>query len=187
MFRGIEIILQGRDPRDAPLFVQRSCGVCTYTHYLSSMRAVEDAVGVTIPKNARIMRNLLHGAQFQQDHITHFYQLHALDFVDVVDALKADPKKTAALSDNVSNDPHGGTAYLQAGAATHQDICGQRSAGSFCQRLLGKPRLPAAAGSQPDGGGPLYRSPSDSSKNCSHACHFRGKESPSPRHWPWGV
>ena len=87
MFRGIEIILQGRDPRDAPLFVQRSCGVCTYTHYLSSMRAVEDAVGVTIPKNARIIRNLLHGAQFQQDHITHFYQLHALDFVDVVDAL----------------------------------------------------------------------------------------------------
>ena len=113
MFRGIEIILQGRDPRDAPLFVQRSCGVCTYTHYLSSMRAVEDAVGVTIPKNARIMRNLLHGAQFQQDHITHFYQLHALDFVDVVDALKADPKKTAALSDNVSNDPHGGTAYFK--------------------------------------------------------------------------
>jgi [NiFe] hydrogenase large subunit len=113
MFRGIEIILQGRDPRDAPLFVQRSCGVCTYTHYLSSMRAVEDAVGVTIPKNARIMRNLLHGAQFQQDHITHFYQLHALDFVDVVDALKADPKKTAALSDNVSNDPHGGSAYFK--------------------------------------------------------------------------
>ena len=66
--------------RDAPLFVQRSCGVCTYTHYLSSMRAVENAVGVTIPKNARIMRNLLHGAQFQQDHVTHFYQLHALDF-----------------------------------------------------------------------------------------------------------
>ena len=95
MFRGIEIILQGRDPRDAPLFVQRSCGVCTYTHYLSSMRAVEDAVGVTIPKNARIIRNLLHGAQFQQDHITHFYQLHALDFVDVVDALKADPKKNS--------------------------------------------------------------------------------------------
>ncbi|OQY45551.1 MAG: hydrogenase 2 large subunit, partial [Desulfobacteraceae bacterium 4572_87] len=113
MFRGIEIILQGRDPRDAPLFVQRSCGVCTYTHYLSSMRAVEDAVGVTIPKNARIIRNLLHGAQFQQDHITHFYQLHALDFVDVVDALKADPKKTAALSDNVSNDSHGGTAYFK--------------------------------------------------------------------------
>ena len=113
MFRGIEIILQGRDPRDAPLFVQRSCGVCTYTHYLSSMRAVENAVGVTIPKNARIIRNLLHGAQFQQDHITHFYQLHALDFVDVVDALKADPQKTAALSDNVSNDPHGGTAYFK--------------------------------------------------------------------------
>ena len=69
MFRGIEIILKGRDPRDAPLFTQRSCGVCTYTHYLASIRAVEDAVGVKIPDNARIIRNLLHGAQFQHDHI----------------------------------------------------------------------------------------------------------------------
>lgn len=113
MFRGIEIILKGRDPRDAPLFVQRSCGVCTYTHYLSSVRAVEDAVKVKIPDNARIIRNLLHGAQFQHDHIVHFYHLHALDWVDVVNALQADPAKTAALSDNVSNAPHGGTAYFK--------------------------------------------------------------------------
>ncbi len=113
MFRGIEIILQGRDPRDAPLFVQRSCGVCTYVHYLSSIRAVEDAVGVKIPDNARIIRNMLHGAQFQHDHIVHFYHLHALDWVDVVNALKADPKKTAALSDNVSNAPWGGANYFK--------------------------------------------------------------------------
>jgi len=113
MFRGIEIILQGRDPRDAPLFVQRSCGVCTYTHYLSSVRAVEDAVKVKIPDNARIIRNLLHGAQFQHDHIVHFYHLHALDWVDVVSALSADPKKTAALADSVSNAPWGGEVYFK--------------------------------------------------------------------------
>jgi len=82
-------------------------------HYLSSVRAVEDAVGVKIPANARILRNLMHGAQFQQDHIVHFYHLHALDWVDVVSALKADPKKTAALADNVSNAPWGGAVYFK--------------------------------------------------------------------------
>ena len=147
MFRGIEIILQGRDPRDAPLFVQRSCGVCTYTHYLSSMRAVEDAVGVTIPKNARIIRNLLHGAQFQQDHITHFYQLHALDFVDVVDALKADPKKTAALSDNVSNDPRGGTAYYKQVQQRIKTFVDSGQLGLFANGYWGSPayKLPPEA------------------------------------------
>ncbi len=113
MFRGIEIILRGRDPRDAPLFTQRSCGVCTYVHYLCSVRAVEAAVGVKIPDNARIIRNLLHGAQFQHDHIVHFYHLHALDWVDIVSALKADPVKTAVLSDNVSNAPWGGAPYFK--------------------------------------------------------------------------
>jgi len=82
-------------------------------HYLSSVRAVEDAVGVQIPDNARIIRNLMHGAQFQADHIVHFYHLHALDWVDVVSALKADPKKTATLADNVSNAPWGGAAYFK--------------------------------------------------------------------------
>jgi [NiFe] hydrogenase large subunit len=113
MFRGIELILQGRDPRDAPLFTQRSCGVCTYVHYLSSVRAVEAAVGVKIPDNARIIRNLLHAAQFQHDHIIHFYHLHALDWVDVVSALNADPSKTATLADNVSESPIGGTVYFK--------------------------------------------------------------------------
>ena len=84
MFRGIELILQGRDPRDAHHFVQRSCGVCTYIHALSSVRAVEDACRIEIPENARIIRNLLHGAQYQHDHIVHFYALSALDWVDVV-------------------------------------------------------------------------------------------------------
>lgn len=83
------------------------------THYLSSVRAVENAVGVQVPDNARLVRNLLHGAQFQHDHIIHFYHLHALDWVDVVSALKADPKKTAALADNVSNDKRGGAVYFK--------------------------------------------------------------------------
>jgi [NiFe] hydrogenase large subunit len=113
MFRGIEMILQGRDPRDAHHFVQRSCGVCTYVHAVSSVRAVDDAVGITIPANARIVRNLLHGAQYQHDHIVHFYHLHALDWVDIVSALSADPQKTATLADNVSEAPWGGTAYYR--------------------------------------------------------------------------
>jgi [NiFe] hydrogenase large subunit len=77
------------------------------------VRAVDDAVGVKIPQNARIIRNLLMGAQFQHDHIVHFYALHALDWVDVVSALSADPKKTAALSDTVSSAPWGGAVYFK--------------------------------------------------------------------------
>ncbi|SLM31359.1 hydrogenase 1, large subunit [Desulfamplus magnetovallimortis] len=105
MFRGIEMMLTGRDPRDAHHFVQRSCGVCTYVHALSSVRAVEDACNITIPDNARLIRNLIHGAQFQHDHLVHFYHLHALDWVDIVSALDADPVKTAKLSENVSGMP----------------------------------------------------------------------------------
>ncbi len=100
MFRGIEIMLQGRDPRDAHHFVQRSCGVCTYIHALSSVRAVEAACKIEIPENAQIIRNLLHGAQYQHDHIVHFYHLHALDWVDIVSGLSADPVKTAKLSES---------------------------------------------------------------------------------------
>ncbi|MDQ7784041.1 MAG: nickel-dependent hydrogenase large subunit [Desulfomonilaceae bacterium] len=105
LFRGLEIILQGRDPRDAHLLTQRSCGVCTLTHSLASVRAVEDALKIKIPPNARIVRNLTHAAQNMHDHSVHFYQLCALDWVDVVSALKADPKKTADLSASVSGRP----------------------------------------------------------------------------------
>ena len=95
MFRGIETILQGRDPRDAGLLAMRICGVCTGTHYQRSIEAVEDAFDITIPKNARLVRNLIQGALYVHDHLVHFYHLHALDFVDVVSALSADPKKTS--------------------------------------------------------------------------------------------
>lgn len=95
MFRGIEVILKGRDPRDAGLLAMRICGVCTGTHYQRSIEAVEDAFKITIPKNARLVRNLIQGALYVHDHLVHFYHLHALDFVDVVSALSADPAKTA--------------------------------------------------------------------------------------------
>jgi hydrogenase large subunit len=97
MFRGIETIITGRDPRQAWVLAQRVCGVCTHVHALASIRAVENALKITIPPNARIIRNLLSGVQFVHDHVVHFYHLHALDWVDVVSALDADPAATAAL------------------------------------------------------------------------------------------
>ncbi len=96
MFRGIEEILKGRDPRDCGLLAMRICGVCTGTHYQRSIEAVEHAFGVTIPKNARLVRNLMQGGLYIHDHIVHFYHLHALDFVDITKALEADPKATVA-------------------------------------------------------------------------------------------
>src|SRR4030042_1766545 len=90
LFRGIEIILKGRNPEDAWLFTQRVCGVCTYVHGAASVRSVEDAVGLSVlPGNARIIRNLLMGAQFLHDHLIHFYHLHALDWVALASALEA--------------------------------------------------------------------------------------------------
>ncbi|PID76322.1 MAG: hydrogenase 2 large subunit [Deltaproteobacteria bacterium] len=105
MYRGLETILQGRDPRDAWLFVQRICGVCTTVHALASVRAVEDALKLEIPYNAQIIRNMIQGIHCMQDNIVHFYALSALDWVDVVSALKADPVKTAALAESLSNWP----------------------------------------------------------------------------------
>ncbi|MGD8688440.1 MAG: nickel-dependent hydrogenase large subunit, partial [Gammaproteobacteria bacterium] len=102
MVRGIEIILRGRDPRDAWAFAQRICGVCTLVHGIASVRAVEDALKYEIPVNAQLIRNLMIGAQFIHDHVMHFYHLHALDWVDVVSALKADPAATSQLAQSIS-------------------------------------------------------------------------------------
>lgn len=103
LFRGLEIILKGRDPFDAPHFAQRTCGVCTYTHALAATRALEDAIGKPIPANATFIRNLVLSQQCLHDHIVHFYALHALDFVDVVNALEADPVKAASIANSISN------------------------------------------------------------------------------------
>ena len=104
MWRGLEVILKGRDPRDAWAFVQRICGVCTGTHALTSVRAVEDAVGIQIPENANSIRNIMQLSLQIHDHLVHFYHLHALDWVNPVNAMKADPKATSALQQKVS--PH---------------------------------------------------------------------------------
>ncbi len=112
MFRGIELILQGRDPRDAWAFTQRICGVCTTVHAIASIRAVENAIGAKPPPNARILRNLIIAAQCVQDHVIHFYHLHALDWVDVVSALKADPAATAGLAQQVSDWHNSSTDYF---------------------------------------------------------------------------
>ncbi len=103
MWRGLEVILKGRDPRDAWAFTQRICGVCTGTHALTSVRAVEDALKIDIPENANIIRNIMQLTLQAQDHLVHFYHLHALDWVNPVSALKADPKETSELQKKISS------------------------------------------------------------------------------------
>ena len=112
MVRGFELILKGRDPRDAWAFTERACGVCTTVHALASVRAVEDALGIAVPANAELVRNLMFCAQYLQDHVVHFYHLHALDWVDVVSALKADPKKTSELAQSLSHWPKSSPGYF---------------------------------------------------------------------------
>ena len=113
MWRGLEVILKGRDPRDAWAFTERICGVCTGTHALTSVRAVEDALGIKIPDNANIIRNLMQLTLYVHDHLVHFYHLHALDWVDVVSALKADPKKTSELAQSISDWPLSSPGYFR--------------------------------------------------------------------------
>ena len=103
MVRGIELILKGRDPRDAWAFAQRICGVCTLVHGIASVRAVENALNYPVPPNAQLIRNLMIGAQHIHDHVMHFYHLHALDWVDVVSALSADPAATSTLAQSISS------------------------------------------------------------------------------------
>lgn len=106
LWRGFEQILQGRDPRDAGLITQRFCGVCTYSHYEAATLAVEDAIGVVPPKNARIIRNLIQGAQYLHDKMVHFYHLHGLDWVDIVSALSAKPGEAVDLARSVCENPY---------------------------------------------------------------------------------
>jgi hydrogenase large subunit len=114
MFRGIETILKGRDPRDAWLFTQRFCGVCTTVHAIASVRAVENALDLEVPPNAQYIRNLILAAHAMHDHIVHFYHLSALDWVDVVSALKADPAKASKIAEGLSSWPGNGRLELQA-------------------------------------------------------------------------
>lgn len=113
MVRGFEIILRGRDPRDAWAFTERACGVCTTVHALASVRAVENALDFVIPPNAELIRNLMFCAQYLQDHVVHFYHLHALDWVDVVSCLKANPDETSRIAQSISNWPKSSPKYFR--------------------------------------------------------------------------
>ena len=119
MWRGIERILTGRDPREAWLFTQRFCGVCTTVHAIASVRAVEDALKLEIPANAQYIRNLILIAHALHDHIVHFYQLSALDWVDVMQIPKADPAKTSSLAESLT--PWTRNSKMEMKAA--QEIC----------------------------------------------------------------
>ncbi|MBG7602272.1 MAG: nickel-dependent hydrogenase large subunit [Gammaproteobacteria bacterium] len=112
MVRGIELILKGRDPRDAWAFAQRICGVCTLVHGIASVRSVENALNYPVPPNAQLIRNLMIGAQYIHDHVMHFYHLHALDWVDVVSALSADPAATSTLAQSISSYPKSSPGYF---------------------------------------------------------------------------
>lgn len=147
MVRGIEIILRGRDPRDAWAFAQRICGVCTLVHGIASVRAVEDALDYKIPANAQLIRNLMIAAQYVHDHVMHFYHLHALDWVDVVSALSADPAATSALASSISNYPKSSPGYFSDVKKKLKTFVNQGQLGIFANGYWGHPayRLPPEA------------------------------------------
>jgi hydrogenase large subunit len=148
MWRGIEVILQGRDPRDAWAFCERICGVCTTVHALASVRAVENALKIQVPQNADIIRNIMFLTQMVQDHVIHFYHLHALDWVDVVSALKADPDATGALAQKVSPGwPTSSPGYFRDIQGTVKKFVESGQLGIFANAYWGHPayKLPPEA------------------------------------------
>jgi len=141
MWRGIEVILKGHDPREAWLYTQRICGVCTTVHAIASVRAVENSIGLEIPLNAQFIRNLILISHALHDHIVHFYHLSALDWVDVVSALKADPKKAAALAESLSEWPHNGHTYLKEAQDKLAKFVSQGQLGIFANGYWGHPAM----------------------------------------------
>jgi hydrogenase large subunit len=147
MFRGMELILKGKDPREAWLWAQRICGVCTTVHAHASVYAVEDALGIEIPPNARLVRNLIAGAQHIQDHVVHFYHLHALDWVDAADALNASPAGTAALAQAISPWPKSSESYFAGIKARLKKLVDSGQLSLFASGYWGHPayKLPPEA------------------------------------------
>jgi len=147
MFRGIEKILKTRDPRDAWFFTQRFCGVCTTVHSIASIRAVENALNIKIPANAELIRNIIIGIQNVQDHVIHFYHLHALDWVDITSGLKADPAKTAALAASISDWPLNSATYFRGVQEKLKAFVAKGRLGPFANAYWGHPayRLPPEA------------------------------------------
>ncbi len=146
-FRGIEKILQNRDPRDAWYFTQRFCGVCTTVHSIASIRSVENALGIKVPENAELIRNLIIGIQSIQDHVIHFYHLHALDWVDITSGLKADPVKTAALAASISDWPLNSPTYFKGVQDKLKAFVSKGRLGPFANAYWGHPayKLPPEA------------------------------------------
>jgi len=147
MVRGIELILKGRDPRDAWAFTQRICGVCTLVHGIASVRAVENALDYKVPPNAQLIRNLMIGAQYVHDHVMHFYHLHALDWVDVVSALSADPKATSELAQSISGYARSSPGYFADTQKKVKEFVEAGQLGIFAGGYWGHPeyRLPPEA------------------------------------------
>ncbi|HEU5210046.1 MAG TPA: nickel-dependent hydrogenase large subunit [Longimicrobiales bacterium] len=141
MWRGIELILEGRDPREAWLFTQRICGVCTTVHAIASVRAVENALNLEVPKNAQYIRNLILIAHALHDHIVHFYHLSALDWVDVTSALKADPREAARIADSISEWPHNHWRELSAVRDKVQSVVDSGQLGIFTNGYWGHPAM----------------------------------------------
>lgn len=139
LFRGIEPILVGRDPLDAWMITQRLCGVCTYVHGVTSIRSVENSLGLTVPTNARVIRNLLMGAQFIHDHIVNFYQLHLLDWVDVVSALSADPAGAVTVDRKISSSRTRDAAYFSGVKQKLATFAGSGQLGPFKNGYWGHP------------------------------------------------
>ena len=146
MVRGIETILKGRDPRDAWAFVGRVCGVCTSTHSLTSVRTVENALGISVPPNAELIRNLMANALYIQDHVVHFYVLHALDWVDVVSALKADPAEASKIAQSISSWPKSSVGYFTDIQKRFKNFVESGQLGIFANGYWGHPayKLPPA-------------------------------------------
>lgn len=146
MVRGIETILKGRDPRDAWAFVGRVCGVCTSTHSLTSVRTVENALGISVPPNAELIRNLMANALYIQDHVVHFYVLHALDWVDVVSALKANPADASAIAQSISPWPKSSVGYFTDIQKRFRNFVDSGQLGIFANGYWGHPayKLPPA-------------------------------------------
>ncbi len=147
MFRGIELIVRHRDPREAWLWTQRICAVCTMVHALASVRAVENALDIEVPDNARLVRNIISASQYIHDHVVHFYHLHALDWVDVTGALKADPAKTSQLAQSLSEWPKSSTTYFRGVQQRVSRLVASRQLSLFTSGYWGHPayRLPPEA------------------------------------------
>jgi hydrogenase large subunit len=141
MWRGIEKVLEGRDPRDAWAFTQRICGVCTTVHAIASVRSVENALGIQVPMNAQLIRNLIVAAHALHDHIVHFYHLSALDWVDVVSALNGDPVRASKLAESLSPWPGNSDKQLAAVKAKLKGFVEAGQLGIFTNGYWGHPAM----------------------------------------------